>query len=138
MAAAQQPQESKTPHKRVATDGADCRFERASRLLTPAQFSPVFKNNFRSADKFWTVLFKKNESDQPRLGMAVAKKKIKRAVDRNRVKRITRESFRTQTNLPGVDVVVLPSANCQSAGNSELRASLDKHWARITLKCAAR
>ena len=110
-------------------------FSRSSRLLTPAQFRRVFEKNSRSADQYWTLLFRSNDEAAPRLGMAVAKKKLKRALDRNRVKRVVRESFRCEGSLKGVDVVVLPRETCKNASNEELRASLDKHWSRIAIKC---
>jgi ribonuclease P protein component len=48
------------------------------------------------------------ETTPARLGLVVAKKHLKRAVDRNRFKRLVRESFRShQEQLAGLDVVVL-------------------------------
>lgn len=41
-----------------------------------------------------------------RLGLIVGKRVLRRAVDRNRIKRVIRESFRRRTELPAVDVVV--------------------------------
>jgi len=42
-----------------------------------------------------------------RLGLIVGKRQLKRAVDRNRVKRAVRESFRrSRESLPPIDVVV--------------------------------
>lgn len=46
-----------------------------------------------------------NDVGVARLGMIVAKKVLRRAVDRNRAKRVVRESFRRQS-LEAVDVVV--------------------------------
>ena len=44
---------------------------------------------------------------EARLGLVVGKKQLKRAVDRNRVKRIVRENFRLQrANLPAFDLVI--------------------------------
>ena len=44
---------------------------------------------------------------EARLGLVVAKKLLKRAVDRNRVKRVVREQFRLRRSaLPAVDLVV--------------------------------
>ncbi len=123
--------EKSTPAKNVKPNG----FSRDSRLLTPAQYKRVFDKNHRSADKYWTLLFRDNDTAVPRLGMAVAKKKLKRALDRNRVKRIIRESFRCEESLSGVDIVVLPRETCKNASNAELRKSLHKHWSRIAIKC---
>ena len=47
------------------------------------------------------------ESEKPDLGLAIAKKLAKRAVDRNRIKRMIRELvWKAQTNTLDKDVVV--------------------------------
>lgn len=111
-------------------------FGRGLRLTKPGQFQQVFEKNHRTADRYWTILFRENKVGVARLGMAVAKKRAKRAVDRNRLKRTIRESFRCQTLMPGVDIVVLPRDASVSASNDELRNSLGKHWLQIKKKCA--
>jgi ribonuclease P protein component len=64
--------------------------------------------------------------------MAIAKKKAKRAVDRNRIKRVVRESFRhQQQSLAGLDIVVMNKPDAVSATNQELRASIDAIWAEL-------
>jgi ribonuclease P protein component len=53
------------------------------------------------------VMARPNQVGYPRLGMIVAKRLLKRAVDRNRVKRCVRESFRQLfPELPACDFVV--------------------------------
>ena len=43
----------------------------------------------------------------PRLGVIVAKRVLRRAVDRNRAKRLIRETFRcAKASLPALDIVV--------------------------------
>ena len=59
-----------------------------------------------------------------RLGLAISKKCAKRAVDRNRIKRVTREWFRTN-DLRGMDVVVTGKRGLAELSASALRASLD-------------
>ncbi len=62
-----------------------------------------------------------------RLGLAIAKKHVRRSVDRNRVKRIAREAFRiSKHKLPPVDIVVLSRAGVASVERGELRAELDR------------
>lgn len=47
------------------------------------------------------------QGPEPRLGLVVAKKRARRAVDRNLVKRLCRERFRQQrTQLPPMDIVI--------------------------------
>ena len=131
---------------------SDTRFSREARLTNAHDYTRVFEKNSRSADRYWTVLSRENlgrekvgrenpascqhETDDAqisaRLGLAVAKKIAKRAVDRNRLKRLARESFRQhKQSLAGFDIVLLARHASVSATNQELRKSLEKHWSRI-------
>lgn len=67
-----------------------------------------------------------------RLGLAVAKKHVRRAVDRNRIKRLLRESFRRhQQQLMGFDLVVLIKPGIHKVDNPTLFSSIEKHWQRL-------
>jgi ribonuclease P protein component len=84
-------------------------FARCYRLTKTDEFSSVF--GFRRAirGKLITIHYLPREAEkgEARLGVVVAKKLLKRAVDRNRVKRIIRERFRClRTNLPACDLIV--------------------------------
>lgn len=58
--------------------------------------------------------------------MAIAKKRAKRAVDRNRLKRIAREAFRSYTGaLAGSELVVMNRDAAATADARVLRASMD-------------
>ncbi|WP_018121732.1 ribonuclease P protein component [Wohlfahrtiimonas chitiniclastica] len=109
------------------------RFTRAQRLLTPADYSRTFDHPFRSSDRYFTVLAKAQaEKGQGRLGLAIAKKQLKKAHDRNLVKRIVRESFRLQQEkLTGFDIVVLVKGNVSLDNRQLLHQSLKQHWGRI-------
>lgn len=83
-------------------------------------------------DTHLTVLARQNGLDHARLGLAISKRMIKTAVGRNRVKRQIRESFRHhQTQLAGLDIVVLSRNAAAQASNLELRNSLQAHWERL-------
>jgi len=105
-------------------------------LLRPAQYKYVFDQAVRFSDPFFTVLVRINQVGYPRLGLAIAKKKIRLAVRRNTVKRVIRESFRHQTDLAAVDIIVLAGKQCAQADKQVLRNSLNKHWKRVNTKCA--
>lgn len=73
--------------------------------------------------------------NHPRLGLAISKKHAKRAVDRNRLKRIVRESFRQhQATLPAMDFVVMAKGGAQKLSNTELFDSLERHWNEFCVK----
>lgn len=80
-----------------------------------------------------TILARKNSLDNPRLGLTVGKKQIKRAHERNRVKRLVRESFRLkQHELPAMDFVVIVKKPAEKLSNKELDLILDKLWHRLS------
>ena len=107
------------------------------RLREPAEFKRVFSKAERSSDKYFTVLAIVNELDHPRLGLAIAKKNIRRAVDRNKIKRSARESFRLQQHdINNIDLVVMARREAAIANSKTLQASLDKHWLKLTKRCA--
>lgn len=84
---------------------------------------------YQSSSGGVTLRARRNGGDVPRLGLIISKKSIKRAVDRNRVKRMTRESFRLcQSRLSGLDVVIMSRAGLGELSGPALRAVLDKHW----------
>lgn len=108
------------------------RTSKDSRLTCAAEYDRVFKNSRRSADRFFTVLYCRNDLGYARLGLAIAKRNVRLAVQRNRLKRIIRQSFRDeQPDLDGVDVVVLARSDARNAPNAKLFDSLRSHWQRI-------
>ena len=114
------------------------RFSRQSRLLRPAEFRRVFRQPFRSVDNSFRVLARFNDIQRHRLGMAVSKKTCSKAVGRNRVKRVVRESFRTHLAGTGteaaLDFVVLPTAQAAEHTNRALTESLGAHWQKLIRK----
>ncbi|MFP4695651.1 ribonuclease P protein component [Thiohalospira sp.] len=114
-------------------------FRRRHRLLDEADFRHVFQQADppRSSDAYLTLLARPdNGLDHPRLGLAIGRKVTPRAVGRNRIKRVVRESFRAeQSRMPPVDVVVLARPAAAAADNATLRASLARHWKRLRQRC---
>ena len=102
-------------------------FTKSSRLLKKAEYDFVFKSAKRLAQPAFTVLTRPNQLDHPRLGLIIAKKTAKKAVQRNRVKRITREIFRlNQHELPNVDMVVLSKKGISEIDSADLFKQFEK------------
>ncbi len=122
----------------------DVRLLKSRRLLKPEEFSHVFKKPMRSSDRYLTILAvravventEKNEKTdlklKARLGLAISKKNARRAVDRNRIKRLIRESFRQHlVKLPAIDIVVMAKPVTKNAENQQIFHSLQRHWAKL-------
>jgi ribonuclease P protein component len=52
-------------------------------------------------------------------------------VQRNRLRRLIRESFRQQLQLPPVDIVIGARNAARTAPPAELRAALQRMWKQI-------
>ena len=116
----------------------DFSFPPQLRLKKPAEYKKVFAKPIKSSDTYFTLLAIKNDFDHPRLGLAIAKKNIRKAVHRNVIKRAVRENFRLQQqNLGNIDIVVLARREAVDAPLELLRKSLEKHWLRLVSRCAS-
>ena len=73
-----------------------------------------------------------NNSGGARLGLAISKKNLPSAVQRNRVKRLIRESFRRhKKELAGKDLVVMARKNLEPVDNKILGEALADVWKKI-------
>ncbi|HMT81637.1 MAG TPA: ribonuclease P protein component [Azonexus sp.] len=100
-------------------------FARRYRLTKTDEFSSVF--GFRRAIRGKLLMLhyqpRPEGNTEARLGVVVAKKLLKRAVDRNRVKRVVREQFRLhRATLPGIDLVVRLATKPISLEGAQLAA----------------
>ena len=107
-------------------------FPRVVRLLNQEDFNFVFADARPFRSRAFTLLVRNNNLTHPRLGLAISKKAVRRSVDRNRLKRLVRETFRNRLNqLPGVDIVVLAKPEAVNMRNHEITQILAQQWARI-------
>jgi ribonuclease P protein component len=108
-------------------------FPRQLRLLNAGDFSHVFEQaDLKVHGKGMMALVRLSTRGHPRLGLVVSKKNVKRAVDRNRFKRLVRESVRLrQHQLPSVDIVVLARRGVQDIDNDTLHRQLHGMWKRL-------
>ncbi|MCU0735549.1 MAG: ribonuclease P protein component [Methylotetracoccus sp.] len=113
-------------------------FPRSRRLLTAGDFRRVFSSApARSSDAYLTLLATPNGDTACRLGFAVSRKSIRKAVDRNRFKRLVREDFRLRRQcLAGLDIVVMARTAASTADRTVLERSLNRHWKVLLQRCA--
>lgn len=107
-------------------------FLKENRLLTQRDYHHVFSKGSWRSNLYLSVVISHNQFGIPRLGLRISKRCVKKAVDRNRVKRIVRQSFRlNQYRLNDLDVVILAKKGIASLSNIELEKHLDALWASI-------
>lgn len=122
----------------------DLRLPRHKRLLQAADFSHVFQKPARSTDGCFSVAARPRRDARAattmsaRLGLAISRKALPRAVARNRVKRVVRESFRQINLCPGVDFVVVARTGLRDADKAAIRRSIDAHFAVLRDRLCAR
>lgn len=108
------------------------RFLRSHRLTTKADYQAVFDKAAKVTQRYLVVLYKPNQKSHARLGMLVGKRAVSDAVERNRIKRTIRESFRhCQNELKGFDIIVIVRHQCDTLNNAKLREGLKSLWAKL-------
>lgn len=108
-------------------------FPQQLRLRHKVDFESVFRRSKKSTDVCFAVLYRGNRLPYARLGLAISRRCARRAVVRNRIKRLVRESFRhQQLNLAGLDIVVIGKVTLINCSNAELFSSLNQHWQTLT------
>ncbi|HCX86428.1 MAG TPA: ribonuclease P protein component [Gammaproteobacteria bacterium] len=111
-------------------------FPAARRLLRAAAFRAVLDDRCGSKDKLFVVYAKANGLARGRLGITVSKKTSPKAVRRNLIKRLVRESFRHHAaDVSGLDIVAIARQPCASAANKDICQSLDRHWHQVNSQC---
>ena len=119
---------------------ASKRLLRFQHLRQAHQFTRVFRQRFRVTGPALQVLAAPQPaSERARLGMAIARRNVRLSVDRVRLKRLIRESFRcNQDCLRGLDVVVMTRPLAASLEPSNLAAELADHWRSLAVSAEQR
>ena len=121
--------------KRLNAGTAGARLPRAARLLRREQFTQALAEGATGVRRYFTLFARPNGLSQARIGIIASKKVMPRAVDRNRAKRLVRETFRqTRRRLPGVDVVVQVRRCPPRAAGAAARAELGKLLSEISAR----
>ncbi len=115
------------------------RLPKEARLLKRAEFLRVYEQGARIEGRFMTVFLFSNERPLHRVGITATKKAIGKAHDRNRAKRLLRETFRLSS--AELDVLGKRFDWVLNARRSILKGKLDQALAefkQIVAKVAAR
>lgn len=107
-------------------------FSRNYRLINKAEYKNVLEDSYKINQRYVLALFKPNQKSYSRLGVIVSKRVAHRAVTRNKIKRIVRESFRlNQDLLAGLDIVVIARQHSDSVDKAKLREGMKRLWEKL-------
>lgn len=111
-------------------------FSKYLRLLNARDYSGVFNDaQYKVSHQRLLILSRNNQTPTPRLGLVIAKKNIRLAVQRNRIKRILRESYRLhQQQMPGLDIVIMARRGLDDLDNKQLHLLINQQWKRLIKK----
>ncbi|MEI7673542.1 MAG: ribonuclease P protein component [Deltaproteobacteria bacterium] len=110
-------------------------FPRRFRVLLRRDFNRVFTQGIRYQEGPFIAVCSPNNRDHPRLGLALRRKALPRAVDRNRIKRLAREAFRQKgAILPPLDIVISMRVQGADQERHDLRVHLERLLTRLVAK----
>ena len=101
-------------------------------LRNSREFSKVYRSGKSFADRYLVLYYRKNGLDCNRIGFSVSKK-VGKAVVRNRVKRLLKESYRLNFDdyEKGYDFVIIARVSSNNVGYKEINKSMSKLFRRI-------
>lgn len=104
---------------------------RGQRLRTKADFDRVFRRGRRLDGRLFQLVVAPNTVGWHRLGLAVSRR-LGGAVQRNRARRLLRESFRQWDGAqhPSLDIVVVPREAMAGRGLPEVRREWNERLAK--------
>lgn len=89
------------------------------------------------------MLASPNRLQTARLGLVISKKNVKRAVQRNRIKRQIRERFRQfpqregpELDLSGLDIIVLARKGADGLSSQRIAKKVGRHFRSLARKAA--
>lgn len=117
----------------IVSASSNARFTKAQRLLTPSSFREVFDAPERKLHQSHLMAFvRSNNCEQPRVGMAITKRKVPTAVARNLIKRHIREQFRKKAvYLENKDIVFIIKKSVKDLNNEDLINEINSIFKKI-------
>ncbi|MCE5233834.1 MAG: ribonuclease P protein component [Mizugakiibacter sp.] len=105
---------------------------RGARLRRAADFAALRSAAGRLSSRYFQIRYGVGGAACARLGLAVSRRVSKRAVERNRIKRLVREAFRqARAELPPLDLLVIARAEAVTQPGPVLLDDLARLWTRL-------
>lgn len=109
---------------------------RFARLRHKNDIAAILSRGKRLTNTHFTICYQKNDLKQPRFGVIVSKRKVRLAVNRNKIKRLSREIFRfRQLSLSGIDLIVILRKPMDQIDKAELQQCLNQLFDKLINNC---
>ena len=97
-----------------------------NRLKSDRDFRNVFRNGRTLENQFFRIKFLKNQKNVSRFGFIISVKVLKKANERNTLKRRLRAISRSLLKdlKPGFDIVIWPKASSAALNHNDLMGSM--------------
>lgn len=123
-------------HDLITIGGRDHAFPRSARLLNGVAFKRVFQKGKRIHTQSLMLVAAASEVGKPRLGLAISRRRVARAHERNRIKRFAREHFRLRrATLPNCDLVLLAKPGAAEQSDQRLHQEFEQLLNKCEQKC---
>jgi len=105
------------------------------RLTKNEDFSKIYSKGFYGAYDGIAIKYIKTESLSTLIGFPVGKNFSKKAVERNRMRRILRAACSSYLNIlkPGFNIVIMPQKGCGSISLEKAKDTLKKIFKKANL-----
>ena len=118
---------------------SDFSFGKHKRLLNAGDYKPVFDHaDIKASHKHVLLLARRNNLQHNRIGLVMAKKNIRLAVQRNRIKRIIRECFRCSSMCSTIsarlDIVILARRGLDTLSSNEVHLLINNQFQQLDKK----
>ena len=111
------------------------KFPKSARLLNTHDYSHVFnKWSVRAGSNSGTLFATPISNNHSRLGVIVAKKNVRLATNRNRIKRLVREYFRNHPLSASMNLVFMAKREAGALSNADVISDLDRLWQTLNQK----
>ncbi|WP_372591338.1 ribonuclease P protein component [Guyparkeria sp.] len=119
------------------SESLDSRFPRSVRLLTGRDYQAVMRGGMRVHTANLMLVVSASPAGHARLGLAVSRRRVRLAHERNRIKRVAREEFRlSRAELAPMDVVVLAKPGADELPMEDLHRQMRHALKKASRKCA--